>query len=38
VEVWPSGLSCIAPEALLVKRQEVNGLNNIILAKVRALW
>ena len=35
VEVWPSGLSSIAPEALLVARSEVKGLNSIILNKVK---
>lgn len=35
VEVWPSGLASIAPEALLVGRQEVKGLNSIIFSKVR---
>jgi hypothetical protein len=33
--VWPSGLSSIAPEALLVGRQEVKDLNKVILTKVR---
>jgi hypothetical protein len=37
VEVWPSGLSSIAAEALLVTRQEVTALNSIILSKVRPL-
>lgn len=35
VELWPGGLSSIAPEALLVARQEVKGLNSVILSKVR---
>jgi hypothetical protein len=34
VEVWPQGLVSIAPEALLIERQEVKGLNSIILSKV----
>ncbi len=38
VEVWPQGLSAIAPEALLVERQEVKGLNSIILSKVGLCW
>lgn len=35
VEVWPAGLASITPETLLVARQEVKGLNSIILSKVR---
>jgi hypothetical protein len=34
VECWPHGLAAIAPEALLVARQQVKALNGIILAKV----
>lgn len=32
--MWPQGLAAIAPEALLVERQEVKALNSIILNKV----
>lgn len=34
VEVWSSGLASVAPEALLVGRQEVKALNKVILSKV----
>lgn len=37
VEVWPSGLASIAPEALLVGRQEVKAINTVILSKVGVL-